>query len=59
MFVARCAIVMPLVYLIITGAFDLHVFMFLHCIYEYYRLFEHPIGFFSPCKDLLVLNVHK
>ena len=44
-FVARCGIVMPLVYLIITGVFDLHVFVPLHCIY--YQIFQHPIGVFS------------
>jgi hypothetical protein len=35
--VARCAFVMPLVYLIITGAFDLHV-LGLYLIYRVFNL---------------------
>jgi len=53
--VARCAIVMPLVYLIITGVL-ICVFLCLYIVYitDYFNTL---LGFFPPCKDLW--NVHK
>lgn len=56
--VARCAIVLPLVYAIITGVFDLHVLCpYIVYIYIYITdYFNTLLGGFPPCKDLL--NVH-